>query len=370
MDLCKEIIDQLSGDAVNKLGSLIDSDGETTSNAIQAAVPALLSGLAGLASREDGTKRLTNAFSQLGPGGIDDFARSLSGDANAVAQKGSSLLNSLFGDTVLSGLTNAISRYAGLAGSSVKGLLAFLAPLVLGKVANLWRSRGATPQALTNLFAEQREHIADAAPGGLSLSEIPGWPSARDYARDAVRSANATGRRAVAVGESAGRSAATWAIPLALLLAGALLFWAWRSRSGREATAERTDDASRKVTAMKPVAPETPALPTVASVTKDLQGLYDSAGEVMANIKDAASAEAARPKLEELSAKIDATRKLLAQLPADGQAAVQRIADEQLPKFQEQAEATLQTPGLSADLKSLIGRIVQKLVELFAPATS
>jgi hypothetical protein len=121
---------------------------------------------------------------------------------------------------------------------------------------------------------------------------------------------------------------------------------------------------------MKPVAPETPALPTVASVTKDLQGLYDSAGEVMANIKDAASAEAARPKLEELSAKIDATRKLLAQLPADGQAAVQRIADEQLPKFQEQAEATLQTPGLSADLKSLIGRIVQKLVELFAPATS
>jgi hypothetical protein len=367
MNICKEIIDQLPADGLNKLSSLIGSDSETTSYAISAAVPALMSGLAGLASREDGAKKLTNAIGQLGSVDMGDFARNLSGDANSLAQNGTSLLHGLFGDSVLSGLTNAISKYAGLGAGAAKGLLAFLAPMVLGKVANIWRGRGATPQALTSLFAEQRENIADCAPAGLALSDIPGWPAAK-YA---VRSAADTGRRAVAVGESSAPSIAKWAIPLALALLGAFLLWTFlKDRPNREATADRTKEASQEVTAMKPVAPATTAVPTVESASRELQELYTRAGEVMASISDAASAEAAEPQLEELSAKIDATRTLLRQLPASARTTVQKVADQQLVTFKDQAATTLETPELPADIKSLITQIIQKLSELFAPATS
>ena len=50
MNLVKLITDQLSGEALNKLSSMLGADSDSTTMAARAAVPSLLAGLAGLAS--------------------------------------------------------------------------------------------------------------------------------------------------------------------------------------------------------------------------------------------------------------------------------------------------------------------------------
>ena len=220
MDIVRTIIDQLSGDTMRKLSSLIDAGEDTTSDAVRAAVPALLSGLGSLAAREDGAKKLTNVLNQVGSSG-EDYASMLGGDANAIASKGTTWLNSLFGENTLSGVIGALGKYASLDSATVKRLLAFLAPMVLGKVGALWQTRGGTTQALTNLFAEQRENIASSLPTGFSLPEVPAWlgPKTTGYA-------DAGSRRAASHPAPATTSVASWAVPLALALLAAFVIWA------------------------------------------------------------------------------------------------------------------------------------------------
>lgn len=376
MNLVKDILGQLSGQSLDDLSSMLDTDAETAGNAARAATPALLAGLASLASQGDGLRKLTGVLGQFGAGGEDSFSNMLGGDPGSVAQKGASLLNNLFGDSMLSGLTSSISRYAGLASGSVKGLLAFLAPMVLSKVASMWKGQGGTPQALTNLFASQRENIADALPAGFSLASIPGYQPAKET----VRAAAATGRHAVAAGEHATRSIASWAVPLALCLLGGFLLWNWMR--DRDAVADRAEPAD-KVTVMKPVTPAAPdavkgedplqrsgaAALDPTALNKKLHALYASAEKTLAGITDAASAEAARPELQELAAQIDATRQLLVKLPASQLEAAKEMADEGIESFKTQAEKTLETPGLSDQIKTLISTIARALSELFTPAT-
>ena len=93
MNLVKVILDLLlSGDVLGKLGSLLGTDDETTKKATSAAVPAMLSGLAGLASSEDGVHKLASTFGSLDPDSYANSARMLSGDTAPHAERRQSAL--------------------------------------------------------------------------------------------------------------------------------------------------------------------------------------------------------------------------------------------------------------------------------------
>jgi hypothetical protein len=325
----------------------------------------MLGGLASIASREDGARKLTSAISNLGSSNMDDMAGMLRGNADALADRGSGLLSSLFGDGMIASLSGALGRYAGLTSGSIKNLLAMLAPLVIGKVASAWKAKGGTPEALTNLFAEQRHNIAEAMPAGFSLADAPDWSTAQ-RAAPAMASTERYARPEK-------RSAASWAVPLALGALACLLLWSFmRPRDEAGAVADRpADQAQQEVTAMKPVAPAAPGAPSAAEVARvqdDLRGALATGGKVFAGIKDAATAEAARPQLEALSARIDGLQKTLATLPATSVTPLRETADRSITELKEQGSKALETPGLSAEIKSLIDGILQKLAALFAPS--
>ena len=359
MNLVKSITDQLSGETLGKLSSLLGTDAETTGAAASAAVPALLSGLSSLASSTDGAKKLTNVLSGFDASSFGNLANMLGGNSGSMLQKGSGLLGSIFGDSMISSAANAIGRFSGLNSGVVKTLLSYLMPLVLGKVATQWKSQGGTPAALTSLFAEQKRNIADAVPGGFSLGDIPG----ADAAKDAVRAASQATRHTTETAGRATPSMASWLLPLALLLACGFLAWSFlRPRpAAPPAVAQSTAKEADRVTVMKPAVPDTPAMPSISPLNGDMTGLFKSVTETLAGIKDAASAEAAAPKLEELNAKLDTMKKTVGQLPETGRATLQRLVDQQLKPIKEQATQTLSLPGLSDRIKELIGQIVQKL---------
>jgi hypothetical protein len=98
MNLVKLITDQISSDALAKLCSILGVDRDTAESAITAAVPTMLAGIGGLASQEDGARKLTGTLNNLDDSMFGNFDRLISGDAATLRLKGGGLLSSLLGD--------------------------------------------------------------------------------------------------------------------------------------------------------------------------------------------------------------------------------------------------------------------------------
>jgi Bacterial protein of unknown function (DUF937) len=350
MNVVKQILDELSGDSLNKLSSLLGVDEEAAGLAVGAAAPSLLAGLADLASQGEGARKLTGALGGLGETALESFGEALGGDTDSLFQKGVGLLSSLFGERLLNSLSGAIAKYAGISSGTAKNLLTYLAPMILDKVAILWRSRGGNASALTSLFAEQKKNIADAMPAGFPLSDVPGLAKFGDAARTA-------GRRA----EIAKPSAASWAVPLALVLVAAFLLWSYmRPKPG----ADQAAAPSERTTAMKPVVPESPESQEAAELTDSLKGIFQSAGETFAQIENAATADNAMPQLRELNTKLDAALASLDKLPQIAQNSVRKFVDEQFGPLDKKIKEIGLIPTLRSEVKTLIDEIVTKFKQL------
>jgi hypothetical protein len=313
-----------------------------------------------MASREDGARRLIGTLGNMDPSQFGDFAQLLGGDTSGLMKQGTNLLSSLFGEDRIAGLASAIGNYAGLSSTATKSLLAYLLPLVVAKVAQFWKAKGGTPLALTSLFAEQRENIAEAVPAGFSLSSVPGFG-------DAVPAAAASARRAT---ETAGRSVASWAVPLALvLLAGFFIWQMMQDRAGMEQAADQ-GAASDETTVMKPVVPDATAMPAMTQVRDELTGVFDSLNKTLTGIRDAASAEAAAPELEALNQKLDALGGTFEALPETGRNTLQQFIADQLGALKTKVMDTLAITGLSDRVRTLINEIVRKLEDLRGAQTT
>ncbi|MGD9635731.1 MAG: DUF937 domain-containing protein, partial [Pirellulales bacterium] len=338
MNLVKLVTDQISSDALAKLCSILGIDRDNAESAISAAVPTMLAGLGGLAAQDDGVRKLSGALGNLDENVFGSFDRLISGDAASLRQKGGGLLNSLLGEGLTGGIASAISRYTGIAPETIKGLLAYLAPVVIGRVASQWQNLGGTPAALKNLFADQKRYIDDALPAGFSLSDVSGLGRMSELSRTASHAA----KRA----ETAPRSVAATLIPLALLLAGAILIWnVWKNRPAPpQAEVKPAVNERETVVAMKPVAPDnaapenaTPAgaMAEIGSMHEQLTKLFQSLDTSFAEIKDAASAEAAVPKLEQIVPQLDQFTAAWQRLPATGRATLTGFLNDNFTKLKQ-----------------------------------
>jgi hypothetical protein len=369
MNLVKLIMDQLTGGAITKLGSLLGTDEETTERAATAAVPSLLAALGRMASNDDGAKKLSSTLGALDTNAFGSITQMLGGNTGSLLGKGTSLLSSLFGDSMVSGLASTLGRITGVNSSISKNLLGYLMPLVLGKVASQWKNQGGTPNALRSLFADQREHIDAALPAGFSLADIPGTDDVRGTTYSTPRT-----REREPVTTS---SPAKWLLPLGLALLAGLFLWQFvlRPRADRDnqaardtANVERTANTAARtanteadrVTAMKPVT-DGIDVPSVAVVRDDLTGLFNSLDTSFSNIRDAASAERALPALQDLNTKVDAMTQVFSRLPEASRAALRPALEEQVQMATEKANAVSSIEGIGANIKALIQEIISKI---------
>lgn len=354
MNLVKLINDQLSTESLGQLSSLLGVDSESTEAATGAAVPALLAGIAGLATQEDGIRKLSTALDGLGDGMFGNFQRMLSGDTNAMRESGSRLLGGMFGADLVGGLASAISRYTGLDAGTAKTLLSYLAPLVLSRVASQWQNQGATPGALKNLLTDQKRYIDDALPTGFSLTDVPGLSRMSEVGRSASTVASQA--------KAESKSLAATLLPLGLLLVGAALLWGfWQNRQApQQVEAERELEEPRPVVAMKPVI-DAASVPTAEQFRAEMTTGFDELGATFAKIKDAASAEAALPKLQTLNEQLTGWQQVWDRLPAAGRTALSNFVTEQVTSLKKQAAGIVSLPGLPSEIKNIIENILQKL---------
>jgi hypothetical protein len=269
---------------------------------------------------------------------------------------GTKLLSSLLGGNALSSLASALGRFTGLGSGSGSSLLTLLAPVVLGVLKNRTPGMGADANALTSLFAEQRQNIVNALPRGLSdqLASVPGMSGAAAWVRSTADSAYQAGRAAISEAGStargaaaAGSSALRWALPvLALLIVGGLLWW-WGTRSTPQRVA--------------PVTPPAIGTDQIARLTGQVTDFFRSATDTFTGIKDAASAEAAAPQLRELSARLDTMRVAMNQLPADARARLVALVKDLGAKLLPTIEAAMAIPAVGDTLKPYVDDLRSKL---------
>jgi hypothetical protein len=358
MNLIEQIKNELSSAVTSQLGRLAGANEEATGTALGVAVPALLAAISSMASRGDGAQKLASVLSQFSAGSVEKLVRNMSAEPAAVHEQGSDLLSSLLAGSTLTGITNAVSRFAGIAPGVTQKLLSYVMPLLLGAIASRFTGKPINTQGLASMLAAESGNIARALPSGFSLADIPGLAAAGSAAaRSAVRGA-----------EAAGSSWMQRILPWAAVAALALVVL-WFTVPKPAATPEpKNPDVAR---AQSPdsgqgTVSEAAAslVPDVTKFSTELSGTFSKLTEALTSVKDAASAEVALPKLQELDAKLDAAKTTTQKLGDAGEATIHELVKSTQAKLKELVNKVLALPGVGEKLKTTVDAIMAKLAEL------
>jgi hypothetical protein len=367
-----------SNEVATRLGSLIGLSPESTRTAIRAAVPAILAALVGLVQRPGGRDQVAAAVRNQDPGVLDNLNAMLGGGRqNSLIESGSGLLASLFGENKVGALSGAIGRFAGLNQGSATSLLAALAPVVLGALGREQRAQGLDAQGVADLLNDQKGNIAQALPTGLA-SELGSTglldgiadrlgatvgTSAQAAPRagaDVTRTASvASSTAAGAAGRQRTSGGSSWLRWLLGLLALLLLLWlAWqyllRDRVEEEAVAPTTPPATVGEPAQNLVVDD-------VNIGQEVTNAFESATGALNDVTDAASAEAALPRLNEIDANLDRLGGLAGQLPAEGKSALAALINGALPELEALIARVTEIPGVGDVIGPAANGLVDKL---------
>jgi hypothetical protein len=122
-----------------------------------------------------------------------------------------------------------------------------------------------------------------------------------------------------------------------------------------QATQQATEAASQAATSVANL--------TVGNVNLSdrITTFFDDAKKTLEGVTDAKSAEAARPKLQELAANLDQISGLAGQLPADGKQAFTGMVNKVVPTLRPLIDKVLTMPGVGEVLQATLEPIKTKL---------
>lgn len=369
MNLVDLVTSQLTGDVLGKLAGLAGTNEAQTRTATNAAVPALLSVLAKMASTNSGAGQLATSLGGLDLKTLGNLAGLLGGSqASGLGSIGGSLLTSLLGNNMGS-LVGTIASFAGLQPGIMKTLLTYLAPIVLGTIANSFK--GATPDAagLMRLFSEQQDNIKAALPRGLSLADFDTSTASPRRAEEA---------RGVHGHEEPASAFPSW-LPLLLLpLLGLVGWFLWPKqpeppravvvretiRQEGPVVVDRTEVIERegkKVVA--DVVEETialaPGMAEALKVGESLTGLFGNLGKVLGGVTDESTARDAIPQLTEFAPVLESLQKSTVELPEAGRSTIVELVTKNMATLQKAIDTVMAIPGV----KEILGPTVTPMIE-------
>ena len=161
---------QLTPDVLKSASSLVGESESSTRQALNGAVPSVLTGLTNLASSRDGANNLAGLIRDGGYGAVVDNVRSLFSGGSATTNllsAGPQLLGTIFGGRS-SAVADLLGRFSGVSSGSATKLMSLAAPLALGVLGKRASAQGLNASGLANSLLSEKSEIAAAAPAGLS----------------------------------------------------------------------------------------------------------------------------------------------------------------------------------------------------------
>jgi len=362
INLVSLVMQFLTPDMIGRIASALGLDRNNTQTAIGAAVPGLLAGLSGVAAQPGGAQKLIDAVRQQ-TGALGSFANMIGASGrSSLIEEGSQILSSLLGGRDQTALAGAVGKYAGLGQNASGSLLGMLAPIVMGTIGQQQGTRSLDAGAITSLLSSQKDNIVAALPagfanllGGTGLLDSLGG-AARTATAAAGQTARVTTSAARAIGDTGERAAAVslnwlyWLIPLLAIVALLIYFFA--------RPAEQV------------VQPSVPTIPSLTvgglDIGKQVTDSITSLRTTLGGITDAASAQAALPKLREVTTQIDKVDGLLGQLSPEQRKVLAGMVNPLMPSLNQLFDKVLAIPGVAELLKPTIDALRAKLAMLTA----
>lgn len=339
MNIVDLIKNNLSGSALGQLGNLIGASPEQTKTAAGAAVPSILAGLGKMAGSKDGADRLSDLLNKLDPSLVNNPGATFSGaNAGQAGEQGASMLDGILGGGLLSSLSGILSKFSGLGGGIIQKLLGFLAPMILGTIAKQMGGKP-TSQGLTQFFSEQKSNIANSFPAGFSLASVPGLGDAGASVQKAADTVKQ------------GASQLTWLVPILLVALGVAL-WFYLKREEPVKLPASTELAKNIAKSAE------------ATLTDSINTYFTNATQAFNGIKDAATADAALPKLKELSGQADELKKGFGLVPEAGKTAIKSLLGSNIDKLKAIVDKLLAMPGVGEKLKPVVEPLMAKLAAI------
>jgi hypothetical protein len=369
MNLVDLVTSQLTGDVLSKLSGLAGTNEAQTKSATSAAVPALLSVFSKMASTNSGASQLASSMGGLDLKMLGNLAGLLGGgQASSLGSMGGSLLSSLLGNNMGS-LVGTIASFAGMQPGIMKTLLTYLAPIVMGVVANQFK--GAKPDAagVQRLFSEQQDNIKAALPRGLSLADFD-TSSSSPRRTEEVRGAHRH--------EEPASAFPSW-LPLLLLpllgLAGYFL-WPKPAPAPRAVVVEETrrregpvvvDRTEVVETEGKKIVSDTvketielaPGMAEALKVGEGLTGLFGNLGKVLGGVTNEESARSAIPQLSEFAPVLESLQKSTVALPEAGRSSIVELVTKNMGSLQTVIDTVMAIPGV----KEILGPTVTPMID-------
>ena len=139
MNLMGLLDDALNSDTIKQISQQLEADEGATNDAIQAALPMLLGGLANKSASQSGAMSLLDALDRDHDGSILDDLVGFLGDY--LSGRGAGILGHIFGEQE-GAVERGVSQASGLDLSKVGPLLMMLAPIVMGALGRARREEG------------------------------------------------------------------------------------------------------------------------------------------------------------------------------------------------------------------------------------
>ena len=360
MNIVAIVLQYLTPDLVAKMASVAGiSDRTLAQKAIGAAVPAILSGAASLASKPEGARRLADAITKQSP--MENLGSLLAvAGSNQLVDTGKDQLSSLLGGSSFSSLASAIGKFAGIGGGAMGSLLGMLTPVVLGV---LGREAGAGVNGLTQLLTSQKDNLAAAMPAGLShvlrasgfLDETNSVASMASRTNETYRTVRDNVDTATARTSRPSKSSnwVYWGLPL-FALAGL----AWYLFSGDSAHRSVTEAPSQAKVASQP----TGQGPVVGGeLQSQVVSAITSLNGTLRGLKDQVSAAEALPKLQQAAGELDRLSGLANRLPIEARDRLAESIKTTAAQLKTALENVNAMPGLASDVKPVIATLRTKL---------
>ena len=384
MNLVNAILQMLgSSNVASSISSLLGLSQDQTRRTTTAAVPSLLAGLTGLASTPQGAERLSDTISKQDSGLLDNLTGAFSGQGPRLAEQGSSQLNSLMGAGINSKLGSVLSKFTGIGEGATGKMLGMLAPIVLGFLSKQQKSMGLNAGGLANLLSGQKDNIRAAMPAGLESALSSALPGGQLFGGIDARSATTAqprygyedsgfgsepaaewkARDVYAEPARKTSGAARWALPLILGLATltALLLWSNRSR---EREAARTSVGAPAV--LSETVSGTASGGGGADVVSDTMRLVTQATTTLAGIKDAASAQAALPQLQQINQQMSRLGSAWNLLPESDKATAKNTLRPQIARLKEATQSLTSQPAVAETIRPQLDQLMQNVAALSA----
>ncbi|MBS0243964.1 MAG: DUF937 domain-containing protein [Proteobacteria bacterium] len=339
MNLVAIIMQYLAPALLNRVAASLGIQSPILQKAIAAILPTILAGLAGAAARPGGARKLDEVVKRQDPNILGDLGNIFGGPkAPDVAKRGNGDLGDILGGPALSGLTSAVSKFAGVGDDAVKSLTGLIGPVALGALAKAQAEKGLDAAGLGNLLASQKQNIQAAMPAGFGdLLKGTGL-------LDSIQAPSATVHKLPDPAPSAQKGMGMWPLIVAAL-ALAVIGWNFWGRG-----------------------PATVALPTPPSITVGGQNIGSQLGtaaeqlrSTLAGLTDEASAKSALPKLQDMAKQLGGVREQADKLPADGKRALAGYAAQLLPVIRPLIERAIAASGYGPLVKPVLEQILNRI---------